>query len=376
MSDSNNNIILLYNNVKKPIKIPETFSDLEITFLKEFNIEKNDKTFIYSYSDDDDENVFIDKEFNFNQAIESIKKKSEPIIEVQEDRGSKLEMPNENEYKNSIEENKGSQGNDDIDLDPSISLSIKKDSSEKIEEENKSLDPLTSGTVFIKPKKNEEDKQNKDLDSLTSGTVFTKPKKEQDVIIEDNDKNEPDFLNNINNNFQNINLYSNDTKIKKLEGKINKLNIQLLEEQKKNAILNEENSKLKKQIEELNIKINNLHIQINPKIYSNSIKMNELYQKIADLQEKLNRFPFILKKNEKLISIIFSSVGQNIHYSIVCKNTDDLNKLERELYREYPQFSETDNYFIYKGKVINKFHTFESNHIKNGDVILVNQRDI
>ena len=222
-------------------------------------------------------------------------------------------------------------------------MSIKKESSEKIEEENKSLDPLTSGTVFSKQKKNEDDKENKDLDPLTSGT---------------------------------INLHSNDTKIKKLEGKINKLNIQLLEEQKKNAILNEENSKLKKQIEELNIKINNLHIQINPKIFSNSIKMNELYQKKADLQEKLNRFPFILKKNEKLMSIIFSSVGQNIHYSIVCKNTDDLNKLERELYREYPQFSETDNYFMCKGKVINKFHTFESNHIKNGDVILVNKRDI
>ena len=76
------------------------------------------------------------------------------------------------------------------------------------------------------------------------------------------------------------------------------------------------------------------------------------------------------------MSIIFSSVSQNIHYSIVCKNTDDINKLERELYREYPQFSKTDNYFMCKGKVINKFDTFESNHIKNGYVILVNQRDI
>ena len=80
MSDSNNNIILLYNDVKKPIKIPETFSDLEITFLREFNIEKNGKTFIYSYIDEDDENVFIDKEYYFNQVIETIKKKSEPII--------------------------------------------------------------------------------------------------------------------------------------------------------------------------------------------------------------------------------------------------------------------------------------------------------
>ena len=54
---------------------------------------------------------------------------------------------------------------------------------------------MTSGIVFTKPKKKEDDKENKDLDPLTSGTIFTKPKKEQDVIIEDNDKNEPDFPN-------------------------------------------------------------------------------------------------------------------------------------------------------------------------------------
>ena len=183
-------------------------------------------------------------------------------------------------------------------------------------------------------------------------------------------------MDNLDNGFPNNNLYTKDKKIKKKEKKINILNIQLLEEKKKNDILYEENSKLKKKIEVFKIKINNLNIPINPNNYNNSNKLNELYEKIADLQEKLNRFPFILEKNEKLISIIFSSVSQNIHYSIVCKNTDDINKLERELYREYPQFSETDNYFMCKGKVINKFHTFESNHIKNGDVILVNQRDI
>ena len=132
-------------------------------------------------------------------------------------------------------------------------------------------------------------------------------------------------MNNINNNFQNNIFYSNDKKIKELEKKVDILNHQLLEEQKKNAILNEENSKLKKQIEQLNIKINKSNIQINPNNNNISNKMNELYEKIIDLQEKLNRFPFILEKNEKLISIIFSSVGQNIHYSIVCKNTDDLN---------------------------------------------------
>ena len=161
-----------------------------------------------------------------------------------------------------------------------------------------------------------------------------------------------------------------DIKIKDLEEKINILNSQLFEEKNKNKKLIKENSELKEKIEQLNFRINN---QINNSNIQN--KMNELYEKILDLEEKLKRFPFILEKNEQLMSIIFSSVDQKIHYSIVCKNTDKIHKLEEELYREYPQFSETDNYFMCKGKVLNKFHSFEKNNIKNGDVIIVNQRE-
>ena len=75
------------------------------------------------------------------------------------------------------------------------------------------------------------------------------------------------------------------------------------------------------------------------------------------------------------MSIIFTSVDQNTHYSLICKNTDTINKLEAELYKEYPDYTETENYFLCKGKIINKFHTFEMNNIKNGDVIILNQKE-
>ena len=199
---------------------------------------------------------------------------------------------------------------------------------------------------------------------------------------------------NINNNFQNNNFNEKDKKIKNLEENINLLNKQLLEKTNKINTLSKENSELKQKIVELNLlinkkdkehsllrnKINELNSKINnqidPNNSNNHNKIVELYEKIEILQEKLKRFPFILEKNEKLMSIIFSSVDQKIHFSIICKNTDTINKLEAELYREYPQFSETDNYFMCKGKVLNKFHPFESDNIKNGDVIIVNQRDI
>ena len=97
---------------------------------------------------------------------------------------------------------------------------------------------------------------------------------------------------------------------------------------------------------------------------------------INDLNEKLKRFPFILEKNEKLMSIIFSSVDQKINYSVVCKNTDNIHKIEEELYKEYPNLLENKYYiFLCKGKIINRYQTFESNHIKNGDTIIMNSNE-
>ena len=147
--------------------------------------------------------------------------------------------------------------------------------------------------------------------------------------------------------------------------------MQILEEQNKNNLLTKENYNLNCEIQNLKFQINSFQNNSNSNIY---IEMNQLYKQINDLNEKLNRFPFILERNEKMMSIIFASVDQSIHYSIVCKNTDNIHQLEGELYREYPQFSETENYFMCKGKVLNKFHSFESNYIKNGDVIVLNQK--
>ena len=177
-----------------------------------------------------------------------------------------------------------------------------------------------------------------------------------------------------------------DTKIKELqtkinqqnnlENKINILNTKLKEENYKNYILINEKSNLMKKIEELQKRINK---QNNNLMNKNNLKDDndiiKLYKRIDDLNERLKRYPIILEENEKLISIIFTSVDQKTHYSLICKNTDTINKIEAELYKEYPDYSETENYFLCKGEAINKFQTFESNHIKNGDIIILNQRE-
>jgi len=138
---------------------------------------------------------------------------------------------------------------------------------------------------------------------------------------------------------------------------INLLNNQLTDEKNNNNILHEINSKI-------NVQNNNKN------------EINKLYKKLNDLDDKLKRYPFILEENEKLISIIISSMNQKINYSIICKNTFTINDLEKELYKEYPEISETENYFMYKGNIINRLKTFESYNIKNGNILVLNQRKI
>ena len=56
---------------------------------------------------------------------------------------------------------------------------------------------------------------------------------------------------------------------------------------------------------------------------------------------------------------------------MVCKNTDTINKLEPELYKEYPEFSKTENFFIFGGKNLDKSKKFEEYKINNGDIIIL-----
>ena len=73
------------------------------------------------------------------------------------------------------------------------------------------------------------------------------------------------------------------------------------------------------------------------------------------------------------MTIIFTSFDQKIHYSLICKNTLIFNQVEILLYDIYPEYKETENYFIINGKKINRFKTLEENEIKNSDIILIDK---
>ena len=44
-------------------------------------------------------------------------------------------------------------------------------------------------------------------------------------------------------------------------------------------------------------------------------------------------------------------------YPIACKNTTPFIKVEEKLYEEYPEFKETENYYIFNGTKIKRFKT-------------------
>ena len=165
----------------------------------------------------------------------------------------------------------------------------------------------------------------------------------------------------------------------KLQEKIEFLNKKLNEEKEKNQELINLNEILKSNLNNEKLKNIDLQNKIDKQIniiHNNDSKINDLYARIDDLKEKLSRYPFELKKDEKMISVIFTSDDQKIHFSVICKNTEKFNRLEEKLYNDYPEYSETNNYFVVNGNRIQKFKTLDENNIRNSDIIILNQINI
>jgi len=110
--------------------------------------------------------------------------------------------------------------------------------------------------------------------------------------------------------------------------------------------------------------------------------LNKNLKERIEILEKENKeknenkavYPFVLLKGEKLICVIFASDDQNIHYPIVCKNTDLFSKVEELLYKQFDEYKDTDNEFFVSGERINKNLTLEKNNIKYGSTILLKKK--
>ena len=99
---------------------------------------------------------------------------------------------------------------------------------------------------------------------------------------------------------------------------------------------------------------------------------------INDLKNKLQN-----NGNNKLINfnvnyndilyVHFISQDQKINHAIKCLKTNTFAEIEEKLYKQYPQYRETNNNFITKGKNVLRFKKICENNINDGDKIqLVN----
>ena len=257
------------------------------------------------------------------------------------------------------------------------------------------LEPLLND----EKRKNEYERTIKELNDKLDQTVsyYEKEIKEKTTIITNNEKIIKELKDNLNktvaqyeksiinlNEKHKININEHEKNIKELNDKILQLNKELRDEKNKNNILSNkikelEDTILKEKIitDELKEKNNLMKKIIEEDSDKNKIikLMEELKEKGNELNELKKRYPVELLPGEKLLSVIFISSDQTIHYSIICKNTDKFFKLEDLLYEEYPEYSDSKNIFLFKGNKINEYKSLEYNKIKNGDIITLKNMD-
>ena len=174
-------------------------------------------------------------------------------------------------------------------------------------------------------------------------------------------------------------LKINENELIKLKNEKSELDKKLKSSQKSNEELKKINIGLNQNIKYKDDEIKKLNNSKKDKdnvIKEKNIIINDLSKEVNDLKEQLKSYPLKLSKGEKLISIIFTSLDESIHYSIISKNTEIFHELEKKLYNHYPKYSDSNNYCMKNGNRINKSKSLDENEIKNGDIIILSQNYI
>ena len=94
-------------------------------------------------------------------------------------------------------------------------------------------------------------------------------------------------------------------------------------------------------------------------------------KKIEELKNELSRFPFRLSDNEKIIFININSYDESIRASILCKNKDKFEEIEKNFYKLFPEYSNLNCVFTINGKKIDKYKNLDENNIYNDALIIV-----
>ena len=77
--------------------------------------------------------------------------------------------------------------------------------------------------------------------------------------------------------------------------------------------------------------------------------------------------------NNKIINqcVNFISNDQKIYFAIPCSGNSIFAEIEEQLYKQYPEYRETNNTFLSNGKEILRFKTINDNKIGTGFPIML-----
>ena len=120
----------------------------------------------------------------------------------------------------------------------------------------------------------------------------------------------------------------------------------------------------------LNILASNNNDEIN-KLKNELTKANKVIEQqkltINELQNKLNNYNNTINNlNNDIMCVQFISSDQNVHYAATCLKTNTFAEVEEKLYKQYPQYRETNNTFLANGMQVLRFKTIAENKIGNG----------
>ena len=157
------------------------------------------------------------------------------------------------------------------------------------------------------------------------------------------------------NNNQNT-LASNNNEINNLKNELTKAR-KIIEQQK--LTINDLQNKLNNS----NNLINNLNNEINN--YKNIISKKDL--ELNNIKSQLNNnIPNNNVNFNDIMCVNFISSDQNVHFAASCLKTNTFAEIEEKLYKQYPQYRETNNNFLANGTQVLRFKTIAENNIGNG----------
>ena len=192
--------------------------------------------------------------------------------------------------------------------------------------------------------------------------------------------NYQDFLED--NKIKNQNLQINNNKDNKNIKELEQYKIENNKLKNDIIILNTEITKLKNDLQKANKIISGFQNQIQTQNINNNeikklkdeiiLKNNEINQLKIELQNEKNKNSQNMVDFNNIIAIKFTSTDQVINnFPISCLKTNIFAEIEEKLYKEYPEFRETNNTLIVNGGPVLRFKTMGENRIKSGDTIQV-----